>query len=132
SGGDLVFISSDATRNARPRMATYSATKAGVELLARSLAMELEGSRIRSTVVRVGPTLSEFGFGWDMDVLQDLMAFWPRYGLQRHAGVLEPAAVARAVVFAVSAPPGVHLDTIEVQPEAPSGEGPAQIVERPS
>jgi NADP-dependent 3-hydroxy acid dehydrogenase YdfG len=132
SGGDLVFISSDATRNARPRMAAYSATKAGVELLARSLAMELEGSRIRSTVVRVGPTVTEFGFGWDMDVLQDLMTFWPRYGLQRHAGVLEPAAVARAVVFAVTAPRGVHLDTIEVQPEAPEGEGPAQIIERPS
>jgi len=132
SGGDLVFISSDATRNARPRMAAYSATKAGVELLARSLAMELEGTRIRSTVVRVGPTLSEFGFGWDLDVIEGLMAFWPRFGLQRHAGVLEPAAVARAVVFAVTAPAGVHLDTIEVQPEAPTGEGPAQIIERPS
>jgi NADP-dependent 3-hydroxy acid dehydrogenase YdfG len=132
SAGDLVFISSDATRNARPRMAAYSATKAGVELLARSLAMELEGSRVRSTVVRVGPTMTEFGFGWDLDILRDLMEFWPRYGLQRHAGVLEPAAVARAVVFAVTAPAGVHLDTIEVQPEAPEGEGPAQIIERPS
>ncbi|MGQ0802824.1 MAG: SDR family oxidoreductase [Actinomycetota bacterium] len=132
SGGDLVFISSDATRNARPRMAAYSATKAGVELLARSLAMELEGSGIRSTIVRVGPTVSEFGFGWDMDVLRDLMTFWPRYGLQRHAGVLDPAAVARAVVFAVTTPDGVHLDTIEVQPEAPTGDGPAQIIERPS
>jgi hypothetical protein len=76
--------------------------------------------------------VTEFGFGWDMDILQELMAFWPRYGLQRHAGVLEPAAVARAVVFAVTAPAGVHLDTIEVQPEAPEGEGPAQIIERPS
>jgi NADP-dependent 3-hydroxy acid dehydrogenase YdfG len=132
SGGDLVFISSDATRNARPRMAAYSATKAGVELLARSLAMELEGSRIRSTIVRVGPTVSEFGLGWDKDVLQDLMAFWPRYGLQRHAGVLEPTTVAGAVVFAVTAAEGVHLDTIEVQPEAPSSAGPAQIIERPS
>jgi NADP-dependent 3-hydroxy acid dehydrogenase YdfG len=132
SAGDLVFISSDATRNARPRMAAYSATKAGVELLARSLAMELEGSLVRSTVVRVGPTVTEFGFGWDMDVLEGLMALWPRYGLQRHAGVLEPSAVARAVVFAVTAPPGVHLDTIEVQPEAPTDEGPARIIERPS
>jgi NADP-dependent 3-hydroxy acid dehydrogenase YdfG len=46
--------------------------------------------------------------------------------------VLEPSAVARAVVFAVTAPPGVHLDTIEVQPEAPTSEGPARIIERPS
>jgi NADP-dependent 3-hydroxy acid dehydrogenase YdfG len=119
SGGDLVFISSDATRNARPRMAAYSATKAGVELLARSLAMELEGTGIRATTVRVGPTLSDFGTGWDPDQVEELMEFWPRYGLQRHPGLLEPDAVARAVVFAVTAPEGMHLDTIEVQPEAP-------------
>jgi len=119
AGGDLVFISSDATRNARPRMATYSATKAGVELLARSLSMELEGTGIRSTTVRLGPTLSEFGVGWDQEQLEELMAFWPYYGLQRHAGVLDAGAVARAVVFAVTAPEGMHLDSIEVQPEAP-------------
>ena len=119
AGGDLVFISSDATRNARPRMATYSATKAGVELLARSLSMELEGTGIRATTVRIGPTLSDFGSGWDPDELERLMTFWPHYGLQRHAGVLEPEAVARAVVFAVTAPEGMHLDTVEVQPEAP-------------
>lgn len=132
SRGDLVFISSDAARHARPRMAAYSATKAGLELMARSLAMELEGTLIRSTTIRVGPTLSEFGFGWDMAELERLMEFWPRYGLQRHAGVLEPGAVARAVVFAVTAPEGVHLDTIEVQPEAPTPGGPAEIIERPS
>ena len=130
--GDLVFITSDASRHARPRMATYTATKAGLEALAHALAMELEGSGIRSTTVRVGPTVSEFGFGWPMDELEDLMSYWPRFGLQRHAGVLDAAAVARAVVTAVTAPVGVHVDTIEVQPEAPVGDaGPAQIFERP-
>jgi NADP-dependent 3-hydroxy acid dehydrogenase YdfG len=130
--GHLVFITSDASRNARPRMATYTATKAGLEAFAHSLAMELEGTGIRTTTIRVGPTLSEFGFGWPMDSLEDLLAYWPRFGLQRHAGVLEPEAIARAVVTAVTAPPGVLLDTIEVQPEAPLGEsGPAQPLERP-
>jgi NADP-dependent 3-hydroxy acid dehydrogenase YdfG len=130
--GDLVFITSDATRHVRPRMAAYTATKAGLEALAHTLAVELEGTGIRSTAVRVGPTLSEFGFGWPMDVLEELMAYWPRFGLQRHAGVLGPDAVARAVITAVTAPAGVHVDTIEVQPEAPVGEaGPARIVERP-
>src|SRR5260370_14067582 len=102
--GDLVFITSDATRHPRPRMAAYTATKAGLEALAHALAMELEGTGIRSTTVRVGPTLSEFGFGWPMDVLEDLMAYWPRYGLQRHAGVLDAATVAGALVSAVSSP----------------------------
>ena len=130
--GHLVFITSDATRHARPRMAAYTATKAGLEALAHSLSMECEGSGIRVTTVRVGPTLSEFGFGWPMDALEDIMSYWPRFGLQRHAGLLEPEAVARAVVTAVTAPPGVVVDTVEVQPEAPVGdEGPAQIIERP-
>jgi NADP-dependent 3-hydroxy acid dehydrogenase YdfG len=130
--GDLVFITSDATRHARPRMAPYTATKAGLEALAHALSMECEGSGIRVTTVRVGPTLSEFGFTWPMDDLEDLMSYWLRYGLQRHAGVLEPEAVARAVATAVTAPAGVVLDTVEVQPEAPAGDDrTAQIIERP-
>jgi NADP-dependent 3-hydroxy acid dehydrogenase YdfG len=120
AAGDLVFISSDATRHARPRMAAYSATKAGVELLARSLAMELEGTHIRSTIVRVGPTVTEFGSSWPADELDELMRYWPRYGLQRHTGYLQADDVARAVITAVTAPTGVHVDTIEVQPEAPA------------
>ncbi len=130
--GHLVFITSDATRHPRPRMSTYTATKAGLEALAHCLSMELEGTGIRSTVVRVGPTLSEFGFGWDMDELTDIMGYWPRFGLQRHGGVLEPTAIASAVVTAVTAPAGVVVDTIEVQPEAPVGDdAPAQIIDRP-
>lgn len=130
--GHLVFITSDASRNPRPRMATYTATKAGLEALAHSLAMELEGTGIRTTTIRVGPTSSEFGFGWPMESLEDLISYWPRFGLQRHAGILEPESIARAVVTAVTAPPGVLLDTIEVQPEAPVGEsGPARPLERP-
>jgi NADP-dependent 3-hydroxy acid dehydrogenase YdfG len=117
--GDIVFISSDATRHQRPRMAAYSATKAGIELLAQSLAMELEGTGIRSTVVRVGPTVSEFGARWPVEELDELMQYWPRYGLQRHTGYLRAEDVARAVTTVVTAPPGVHVDTIEVQPEAP-------------
>jgi NADP-dependent 3-hydroxy acid dehydrogenase YdfG len=130
--GDLVFITSDATRHVRPRMAAYTATKAGLEALAHTLAVELEGTGIRSTTVRVGPTVSEFGFSWPMETLEELLVYWPRFGLQRHPGLLEPDAVARAVVAAVTAPAGVHVDTIEVQPEAPVGDaGPARIIERP-
>jgi NADP-dependent 3-hydroxy acid dehydrogenase YdfG len=130
--GDLVFITSDAAGNPRPRMATYTATKAGLEILAASLAMECEGSGIRVSTIRVGPTLSEFGFAWPMEEIEDLMAYWPRFGLQRHTGLLDTDAIARAVVMAVTAPPGVVLNIIEVQPEAPKGDDrPAQAIERP-
>lgn len=130
--GDIVFVTSDAARFPRPRMATYSATKAGLEAFAHSLAFELEGTGVRCITMRVGPTMSEFGFGWPMETVEDLLAYWPRFGLQRHAGILEPEDIARAVVLAVSAPRGVLFDTIEVQPEAPVGDDrTAQIVERP-
>lgn len=117
--GDIVFITSDAARNARPRQSVYAGTKAGIEVFARSIGMELEGSGIRATTVRVGPCMSEFGFGWDMDVLTDLLEYWPRYGLQRHGGILDAVDVAQAVVTVVTARPGVHYDTLEIQPEAP-------------
>jgi NADP-dependent 3-hydroxy acid dehydrogenase YdfG len=129
--GHLVFITSDATRNPRPRMTTYTATKVGIESLAHTLGMELEGTGIRTTTIRVGPTISEFGFAWPADVVEGLMSYWPRFGLQRHAGILQPEDIARAVVTAVTAPPGVLLDTIEVQPEAPLGDvDPLAIMEQ--
>lgn len=117
--GDLVFISSDAARHPRPRQAVYTATKSGLESLARTLSMELEGTGIRSTVVRPGPAMSEYAAAWDARKIPDLVAYWQHFGLQRHGGVMSAAAVARAVVLAVTTEPGVHLDTIEVQPESP-------------
>ena len=117
--GDVVFISSDAARVPRPRLLGYSATKAGLEVVARTLTMELEGSGVRSTTVRVGPTLTEFAAGWDAERLAELMGYWPRFGIQRHFATLRPEDVAGAIVFALTAPPGVHVDTLEVQPEAP-------------
>ena len=128
-----MFITSDATRHARPRMATYTATKAGLEALAHCVALECEGTGIRSTVVRVGPTTStEFGTGWPIDELEDLMTYWLRFGLHRHNGLLDPEAIARAVAMVLTAPPGVRFDTIEVQPEAPvDDDRTGQIIERP-
>jgi NAD(P)-dependent dehydrogenase (short-subunit alcohol dehydrogenase family) len=46
-----------------------------------------------------------------------------RFGLQRHMGVMTPNDVARAVVLAVTTPPGVFVGTIEVQPTAPATPG---------
>jgi NADP-dependent 3-hydroxy acid dehydrogenase YdfG len=118
-GGDLVFISSDAARNIRPRQATYSATKAGLEAYVRAVGMELEGTGVRTCVVRPGPAASEYAASWGSDQIVDLMSYWPRFGLQRHTNFMPADAVARAVVLAVTTPRGVVLDTIEVQPEAP-------------
>ncbi len=117
--GDVVFVTSDAAVHARPQQSTYTATKKGLEGYARALAMELEGTGVRSTVVRPGPAASEYAASWDPQKIADLVAYWPHFGLQRHFGVMPSEAVARAVKLAVTTPPGVMLDTIEVQPEAP-------------
>ncbi len=120
--GDLVFVSSQNAVAPRPFQAGYSAAKAGVESLARVLAMELEGTGVRATIVRPGPTASEFGRGWKPETIRRVLAAWKHWGLQRHLRWLPPESVASAVVAAVTAPPGTHLDLLQVMPEGPSPE----------
>jgi NAD(P)-dependent dehydrogenase (short-subunit alcohol dehydrogenase family) len=117
--GDIVFISSDATRHPRPHLLTYGASKAGLEAVAHTLALEVEGSGIRTTIVRVGPTLTGFGEGWDPEQFESLIPRWQRFGIQRHWNTLQPSDVAAAVVAAVTMPPHAHLPEIEVQPICP-------------
>jgi NADP-dependent 3-hydroxy acid dehydrogenase YdfG len=120
--GDVVFISSDTARAPRPRLLGYSATKAGIEVASRALSMELEGTGVRATTVRLGPTSTDFASGWTPDQVAELMTYWPRFGIHRHFHTLDPEDAARAVVFAVTSPPGVHVDVIEVQPVPPQEE----------
>lgn len=117
--GDIVFISSDTARVPRPGMIGYSATKAALETVARVIDMETEGRGIRTTVVRVGPTLTEFADGWAPGTFEHLIDLWPRFGIQRHFNTMEPADIANVVVHALTAPAHARVDTIEMQPVAP-------------
>jgi NAD(P)-dependent dehydrogenase (short-subunit alcohol dehydrogenase family) len=117
--GDFVFISSDAKRWPRPHQAIYTATKAGLEGLAAALALEFEGTGLRSTVIRVGPAMSEYAATWGEALITQLVQRWQHFGLQRHLAIMPAEAIARAVVTAVTTPEGVRVDTLEVQPEAP-------------
>jgi NAD(P)-dependent dehydrogenase (short-subunit alcohol dehydrogenase family) len=117
--GDVVFISSDVTVHPRPKMPAYGASKAGLEHLAGTIGMDLEGTGIRSSVVRVGPTLTSFGDGWDPEVFGALLPEWQRFGLQRHWSTLDVANIASAVVMIVTAEPGASVPLIELQPTPP-------------
>jgi NADP-dependent 3-hydroxy acid dehydrogenase YdfG len=117
--GDVVFISSDATVQKRPHLATYLSTKAGLEAFAQTLALESEGVGVRSSVVRVGPTLTGFAEEWDLGVFDDLMPRWQHFGIQRHFHTMQPEDVARAVVTVVTAPPHMWVPIVEVQPNPP-------------
>ena len=121
--GDLVFISSENAVVPRTFQTGYTATKMGVEGLARVLRMELEGSGIRSTIVRPGPTGTEFGRTWDADLLKRILVSWKYWGVQRHLEWMPAESVADAVVTVVSAPPGTHLDVVQVMPEGPLASG---------
>ena len=120
--GDVVFVSSDVAVRARPFMAAYAAGKWGLEGMAQAMQMELEGTGVRAEHRAPGPTWSEMG--------SDL----GRPGRRRRAqpvGALRPGPapalpqarrrIADAIATVVSAPRGVHLNLVEVTPEAPRG-----------
>ncbi len=123
--GDAVFVSSTSAVTPWPWLATYAATKAGVEQAARSVALECEGTGVRCLVVRVGNTVgTEWAVEWDAQAAPAYEA-WQRLGLIRHAGLLQPEQVALAVLRAVEAPRGVQFDHVSVNPEAPGDGGSA-------
>jgi len=116
---DIVFISSDSTVHLRPGLATYLATKAGLEAFAATVALECEGTGIRTSVLRLGPTLTGFAEEWDLDVFTELMPRWHRFGVQRHFETLEPDDVADSVVHLVTAPAHSWVPILELQPNPP-------------
>jgi NAD(P)-dependent dehydrogenase (short-subunit alcohol dehydrogenase family) len=117
--GDLVFVTSETVRYPRPGAAAYVTSKWGLEGLARTLQMELEGTGVRATIIQPGQTLTEMGSGWDPALAEEVLESWIHWGLARHNSFLRPESVGAAVLAAVSAPRGTHLAMIEVQPEAP-------------
>lgn len=117
--GDIVFVSSDVAVRARPFMSSYAAGKWGLEGMVHAMQMELEGTGVRASIVRPGPTWSEMGADWDDADAADVLNGWIRFGLARHPHFLRPAALADAIATVVSAPRGVHLNLVEVNPEAP-------------
>lgn len=117
--GDVVFVTSDVVRLPRPSMSSYVSSKWGLEGLARVLQMELEGTGVRASIVRPGPTMTGMGMDWEMERIMPILDEWRRWGLVRHDGYLSADGVAAAVVAVVSAPRGTHLTLVEVEPEAP-------------
>jgi len=119
--GSLVFISSMNVVEPRPLQVGYTAAKMGVEGLARTLRKDLEGTGVRSIIIRPGPTRSEFGFAWGKDLLIRVLESWKHWGFMRHNEMLDGEHVAAAVVSAVTAPAGLVVDVIQVNPEGPLG-----------
>ncbi len=117
--GDVVFVTSDVVERPRPSMAAYVTSKWGLEGYARSLQMELEGTGVRATIVRPGPTLTGMGMDWDPEVTAEVIEQWAAWGFARHSSFMRPAGVAEAIAAVVTLPRGTHATVVELQPEAP-------------
>ena len=117
--GDIVFVTTDAVPMPRPGIAAYVAAKFGLEGLARAMQMELEGTGVRASIVRPGPTMTSMGDTWDADEFAGLIDQWVQWGVARHDAFMQPAQVAHAVLNVVSMPRGSHVTLIQVEPEAP-------------
>lgn len=119
--GDLVFISSENVVAPRPFQPGYTASKWGLEGLARTLRLELDGTGIRSTIVRPGPTFpTDFARGWEPGLVKRLLQTWTAWGIQRHLRWMPASSVGDAVVTVATAPPGTYFDVVALGPEAPS------------
>jgi NADP-dependent 3-hydroxy acid dehydrogenase YdfG len=125
--GDVLVISSDVVDQPRPLVGGYVSSKWAAEGLARTLQMELEGTGVRASIVRPGPTATEISAGWEMSDALEVVEAGKRFGSLRHFGWLAPSAVAQTVAHVVSAPRGTHIPLSHVTPEAPikqrKGEG---------
>jgi NAD(P)-dependent dehydrogenase (short-subunit alcohol dehydrogenase family) len=96
-GGAIVFISSRAAERGTPGQAAYSAAKAGLGGLARSIAVDFAGAKVRCNVVSPGYVLHEQR---DADIDTARRA---RFDAMHPLGVGEAADVADAAVFLASA-----------------------------
>ncbi|MGV9633203.1 SDR family oxidoreductase [Nocardia rhamnosiphila] len=117
--GDFILITSDCAGAPRPRAGAYSAAKTGLEAMASQMRMELEGSGVRVSTVRPGPTNTGFGWTAPDEVLKPLLEDWAKWGLARHLHMLRPSDMAAAITTVVTTPPGSHLVLIEAQPGVP-------------
>ncbi len=116
--GDFVMISSDTAVQPRPRSGAYPAAKTAVEAMARQMWMELEGTGVRASLVRPGPTMTGMGTDTTAEIIGPVLEDWVTWGFARHSEMLRPRNLAAAIVAVVSAPRGAHIQLTEVQPEA--------------
>lgn len=123
--GDVIFIGSDTGLVQRPHMGAYGAAKAGLIAMVKNLQMELEGTGVRASIVHPGPTMTEMGWQLTAEQVGPMLEDWAKWGQARHNYFLRPSDIARAVTFVAEAPRGTNIVSMELQPEAPLSDAPA-------
>ena len=109
-GAHVVGISSDAARKVFPGLGVYSASKFFVEMTLQSLRLETAGTGLRVTSIQPGNTSTDLlNMSTDKEAIE-------KYGGPSGAQILEPADVARSIVYALSQPPHVSVNEVLIEP----------------
>ena len=117
--GDIVNMTSVSASEAWPYMAAYAGSKAAVHALSQALRREVSERGVRVMTVAVHNIGTEFASSFDLDVLPQASQRWEALGLlNRRAALLDPADVARAIVFMVSQPDPMSVHDLEVRSRA--------------
>jgi glucose 1-dehydrogenase len=101
SGGSILFMSSVTGHRALKDLAAYSTTKAGLEMLAKNLVLELSPYQISVNTVAPGATLTERTLTYD-----DYTNAWSAITPMRRPATVED--IANAVLFLLS-PASRHI-----------------------
>jgi NADP-dependent 3-hydroxy acid dehydrogenase YdfG len=109
--GHFVNVASTAAFRVTPGQSVYAGTKMAVRAVSEGLRQEA-GENLRVTIISPGMTSTNFA-----DSISDPVA---RAELEQRRDVIAmpPAAVARAIAFAIEQPPGVDVGEIVVRPTA--------------
>ena len=97
-GGSIVAITTSLVRHAAPGLGPYSASKAAVESMVRSMAKELAPRKVRVNAVAPGPVDTELFHAGKTDEAKARMA-----ALSPFNRIGQPAEVAQVVAFLASA-----------------------------
>jgi NADP-dependent 3-hydroxy acid dehydrogenase YdfG len=109
--GHFVNVASTAAFRVTPGQSVYAGTKMAVRAVSEGLRQEA-GENLRVTIISPGMTSTNFA-----ESVTDPVA---RAELEQRRDVIAmpPAAVARAIAFAIEQPPGVDVGEIVVRPTA--------------
>ena len=100
--GHIVYLSSIAGSSGFPSMATYCATKAGINGFVAALRMELKGTSIRTTLVAPGPVDTRMWDAIENSSSASTQRVIDRLNLLRLTPKADPDRLARRVVRATS------------------------------
>jgi NADP-dependent 3-hydroxy acid dehydrogenase YdfG len=111
--GHFVNVASTAAHRIVPNQSVYAATKTAVRVISEGLRQEA-GETVRVTVISPGSTRTDFATEIsNAEVREQIAAMKERLGMA-------PAAVARAIAFAIDQPADVEVGEIIVRPTAQS------------